>query len=144
MIYLDASVVCSLHMRDANTPMALQLIRTAAEPLAISALVEVEAANAFSLRVFRQEWTHVNMVNAERDLAVDIQNGLLLPVPLPEAAFARAKSLARNLTPAIGVRSGDLLHVAAAIELGASALYTFDQRQRKAAKAAGLKVNPLP
>lgn len=143
MIYLDASFVCSLHMRDTNTPAALQLVQQAHEQLVISSLVDVEAVNAFSLRLFRQEWTHRNMQKAVRDLDADTQNGLLLLMLLPEAAFGRTKALSLTLTPSIGVRSADLLHVAAAIELGATTLFTFDQRQRRAATAAGLKVNPL-
>lgn len=144
MIYLDASFVCSLHMRDANTPAALQLTQKAPEQLVISALVEVEAVNAFAQRVFRKEWTYLNMQKAMHDLETDIRSGLLKLRLLPEAAFGRAKSLTTTLTPTIGVRSADLLHVALAVELGANALYTFDQRQHKAAKAAGLRVNPLP
>jgi predicted nucleic acid-binding protein len=143
MIYLDASFVCSLHMRDIHTPEARQLIASAPERIAISAFGEVETINAFSLRLFRKEWTRFNMVNALHDLAEDIQSGLLSLMPLPDAAFIRAKVLAGTLTPSFGVRTGDLLHVAAAIELGASALYTFDRRQHLTASAAGLKVNPL-
>lgn len=143
MIYLDVSFVCSLHMRDANTAAALWLVQRAHEQLVISALVEVEAVNAFSLRVFRREWTHLNMHKAVRDLDADIENGLLLPMLLPQEAFGRTKTLALTLTPSIGVRSADLLHVAAAMVLGANTLYTFDQRQHKAAKSVGLKVNPL-
>lgn len=143
MIYLDASFVCSLHMRDSNSPVAAQLVQRAREPLVISTLAEVEAVNAFNLRLFRQEWTYVNMRNAVRDLAADMQSGLLLQMLLPDAVFERAKALAQTLTPSIGVRSADVLHLAAAIELGAGTLFTFDQRQQKAAKAAGLAVNPL-
>jgi predicted nucleic acid-binding protein len=65
-------------------------------------------------------------------------------LPLPDSAFARAKALALTLTPTIGVRAVDLLHVAAALELGASSLFTFDQKQHRTAQAAGLAVNPLP
>lgn len=144
MIYLDASFVCSLHMRDANTPAALVSIRTIREQLVISSLVEVEAVNVFGLRVFRKEWTYLNMQKAARDLDADIRSGLLILMELPETAYGRAKTLTMIETPAHGVRCADVLHVAAAIELGANALYTFDPRQHKAAKAAGLKVNPLP
>ncbi|MGH9599742.1 MAG: type II toxin-antitoxin system VapC family toxin [Terracidiphilus sp.] len=144
MIYLDSSVVFSLHYRDGNTPAALALVRTASAPLLISSLCEVESVNAFSLRVFRNEMTTANMSVAVRDLEVDIRSGTLLLRPFPEAAFARARTLAQSLTPAIGVRTADLLHVAAAIELGARSLYTFDRRQHKTAEAAGLIVNPLP
>jgi predicted nucleic acid-binding protein len=64
--------------------------------------------------------------------------------PLPESSFTRAKALAQKITPSIGVRATDLLHIAAALELGAKSLFTFDQRQHEAAQAAGLKLNQLP
>jgi predicted nucleic acid-binding protein len=41
-----------------------------------------------------------------------------------------------------GQRTIDLLHVALALEAGAKTFLSFDQRQRKLAKAAGLKVKP--
>ncbi len=144
MVYLDASILFSLYYRDANTSAALALLKDAVPPLLVSALCELEAINAFSLRVFRKEMSVLNMSNAIRDLEADIESGVLHFQPLPESAFARAKSLAQSLTPAIGIRAADLLHVAAAIELGAKSLYTFDRKQHQTARAAGLKVNPLP
>ena len=36
----------------------------------------------------------------------------------------------------------DLLHVAIALECGAQIFLSFDKRQRRLAKAAGLKVKP--
>jgi hypothetical protein len=143
MIYLDTSVLVSMHIRDANTPAALSLVRDADEALLMSSLAELETVNAFGLRVFRNEMLAVNRDNAVRDLDDDVQSGMLTVLPLPDSAFARAKALARTLTPAIGVRAVDLLHVAAAIELGVSALYTFDRKQHRTAQAAGLAVNPL-
>jgi predicted nucleic acid-binding protein len=83
------------------------------------------------------------MQTAVRDLESDLRAGIVIVKPVPDAAYARAKSLAQALTPSIGLRAADVLHVAAAIELGAGALFTFDQRQHKAATAAGLAVNPL-
>jgi hypothetical protein len=79
-----------------------------------------------------------------RDLESDLGSGFLQGMPLPEAAFIRAKALSRKITPSIGVRAVDLLHIAAALELGAESLYTFDQRQHQAAHAVGLTVNQLP
>jgi predicted nucleic acid-binding protein len=40
----------------------------------------------------------------------------------------------------LGCRSADLFHVAAAAELGADLFLSFDERQMKMAKAAGLTV----
>jgi predicted nucleic acid-binding protein len=144
MIYLDASVVFSLHFRDANTVQALHLVGAATDTLLVSALCEMETINAFGLRVFRSEMSQRNMDNAVRDLESDLRSGFLQWRPIPEGAMARAKALSRKITPSVGVRAADLLHIAAAIELGATYLYTFDQKQQKAAQVAGLAVNQLP
>jgi predicted nucleic acid-binding protein len=144
MIYLDASVVFSLHFRDSNTIEALHLVRNATGPLLISALCEMETVNAFGLRVFRGEMSERNMDIAVKDLESDLRSGLMQWRPIPEAAFARAKALSRKITPSTGIRAADLLHIAGALELGAKTIYTLDQKQHLAAQAAGLTVNQLP
>jgi predicted nucleic acid-binding protein len=144
MIYLDSSVVFSLHFRDCNTGDAIRLVGGASEAVVVSAICEMETVNAFALRVFRKEMSARNMNVAVKDLESDLRSGLLLWKPLPQGAFARAKALPKKITPSIGVRAADLLHVAAALELGAGTFYTFDQKQRQAAQAVGIAVNPLP
>jgi predicted nucleic acid-binding protein len=144
MIYLDASVVFSLHFRDSNTAEALDLVRDATESLLISAFCELETINAFALRRFRHEISELNVSNAVKDLQKDLHSGFFHWKPIPETAFTRARVLSRKITPSIGVRAADLLHIAAALELGAKTFYTFDQRQHQAAQAAGLTVNQLP
>jgi len=133
-----------MHIHDANTPAAITLVRSTNEALLMSSLTEFETVNAFNLRVFRNEMLLINRDNAVRDLDNDVQSGLLALMPLPDSAFVRAKVLARTLTTTIGVRAVDLLHVATALELGASSLFTFDQKQHRTARAAGLVVNLLP
>ncbi len=54
--------------------------------------------------------------------------------------LARAEELAIRHTPATLCRSLDTLHVALALELGATEFYTFDTRQATMARAAGLAV----
>lgn len=143
MIYLDSSVVFSVQGKDVNTPAAVNLLRSARDPLIVSELCEVEFTNALCRREFLKQITHAQAQASMSDLEVNIHRGVYQLVRFPETAFARAKTLVRLLTPSIGVRTADVLHVAAAIELGANALYTFDLRQHKAANAAGLAVNPL-
>jgi predicted nucleic acid-binding protein len=143
MIYLDASVVFSLHFRDSKTLQAVHLVGGATEDLIVSALCEMETVNAFASRVFRNEMSQRNMANAVRDLESDLLSGVLQWRPIPEAAYTRGKALAQKITPSIGVRTADLLHIAAAFELGAKSLYTFDQKQHMAAQAVGLAVNQL-
>ncbi len=144
MIYLASSVVFSVQGKDANTFAAIALLKSAHEPLALTHLCEVEFVNALSLRLFRKEISQRQALSSIADLEQNIRSGVYQLLPIPESAFARAKNLAQTLTPAIGVRAVDLLHVAAALELGASALYTFDQKQHRTAHSAGLEVNHLP
>ena len=61
-----------------------------------------------------------------------------------EKLVREAESLAEQHTPAIGSRSLDILHVAAALVLvlGATEFCTLDTRQGKLAQLAGLKVQP--
>ncbi|MGD0631066.1 MAG: type II toxin-antitoxin system VapC family toxin [Terracidiphilus sp.] len=144
MIYLDASIVFSLYCPDRNSAFALSLIAAAGAPLILSSLCEFETVNAFSLSVFRKEMMEHEALRARQKLDLNIEWGAYLVRPLPESSFTRAKALAQKITPSIGVRATDLLHIAAALELGAKSLFTFDQRQHEAAQAAGLKLNQLP
>jgi predicted nucleic acid-binding protein len=144
VIYLDASIVFSLYRPDQNSASAASLIAAARAPLILSSFCEFEVINAFSLSVFRKEISEQEALGTRRKLEMNIESGAYLVRPLPESAFTRARSLAEKITPSIGVRAADLLHIAAAIELGAKSLYTFDQKQHKSAQAAGLSVNKLP
>jgi len=58
------------------------------------------------------------------------------PPPSKLALFWRAATFS-----ALGTRTLDTLHVACALELKAERFWTFDQRQAKLAKAAGLKTS---
>ena len=57
-------------------------------------------------------------------------------------AFRRADDISEKHAATEGQRTIDLLHVALALECGAKTFLSFDTRQRKLAKAAGLKVKP--
>jgi predicted nucleic acid-binding protein len=71
-----------------------------------------------------------------------ITTGVLAVRPLSAyALWQEAEKLSRAHTPAIGVRTLDLLHVAAARVLKAARFCTFDTRQHALARAAGLKIN---
>jgi predicted nucleic acid-binding protein len=142
LIYLDASFLVSLYCPDANSVVAVGLLQTAEESLLISALSEVETINAFGLRVFRKEITIQQAEISQRNFDRDLRAGVFQLRPLPEAAFARARKLSRQTTPILGTRTADLLHVAAALELGVAGFFSFDLHQRKMAETAGLKLNP--
>jgi predicted nucleic acid-binding protein len=144
MIYLDPSVIFSLYCTDSNTSLATSLIRNAGEPLVLTPFCELETLNAFSLGLFRKELLEGEVWRLRHNFELDLEAGVYKLRPVPPGAFARAKALAQRITPSTGVRAADLLHIAAASELGAKTIYTLDQKQHKAAQASGLIVNQLP
>jgi predicted nucleic acid-binding protein len=60
---------------------------------------------------------------------------------LPGSVWETCTVLARKHGPKLGVGTLDSLHVASALELGAKAFWTIDQRQAKLAVAVGLAVS---
>jgi transcription initiation factor TFIIIB Brf1 subunit/transcription initiation factor TFIIB len=74
----------------------------------------------------------------------DVAAGLWqLPDYDPVEVYSEAESLSRRHTATLGARSLDILHVAAAIVLEASAFVPHDDRQARLAKVAGLRVTTL-
>lgn len=55
--------------------------------------------------------------------------------------FLRSIGFSKAHTSVIRTRSFDILHVAAALELGAEEFWSFDKRQRNLAATVGLRVN---
>ncbi len=144
MIYLDTSLVVSLYCLDANSSTAASLLQSVKDKLVVTTLVELEAVNAFGLREFRKEITKKQAEASLLNFHKAVRTGVFQLLVLPDAAFERALQLSRQLTPQLGTRSADVLHVAAALELGAANFFSFGPQQRKMAEVLGLKLNPLP
>jgi predicted nucleic acid-binding protein len=140
-IYADASFLISLYSLDANSAIAGQTMRASSGERYVTVFGELEVVSALHLRVFRKEISGSQVQSSLSDFERDMRDGILLLRPLPEQVFERAGQLSRQTTARLGTRTADLLHVAAALELAADHLYSFDQQQRKLARAVGLKVN---
>jgi predicted nucleic acid-binding protein len=56
--------------------------------------------------------------------------------------YPEARRLSQHHTIKAGYGAVDILHVAAAKDMGATALLSFDERQKQLAKAEGFKVAP--
>jgi len=77
------------------------------------------------------------------DVESDLEDGILVHAALPWTDSLReAERIGAAHTEILGTRSTDVLHVAAAVVLKASDFLTFNLRQAKLAKTAGLKVWP--
>ena len=142
-IYLDTSFLVSLYSTDANSAAAVQVMHTAGA-LFLTTFAELEVVNALGLRVFRKEVAPAQAQSSLNDFEQDLRAGIFQLKPLPYNVFGRARQLPRQTTPRLGTHTADLLHVAAALELGSDWFYSLDRQQRKLAQAVKLKVNPLP
>ena len=94
--------------------------------------------NALESRIFRGEVTAAQIAAAQKAFRSDIAEGILALQPLPGVAFQKARQLIKQHTARLGTRTLDLLHVAAALVVGAETFLTFDDKQRKLAEACGL------
>ena len=141
-IYFDASFLTSLYAPDANAMAAAQKVGSVvSSSRLVTHLVELEFRNALQLRVFRKETNAAAARAAYADWQTDLNDGLFELCPLPENWIRRSHLIAQQVTARLGIRTLDLIHVAAAVELEADALFSFDERQRRLARELTLKVN---
>ena len=142
-IYADTSVLFSLYVTDANSPRADAWRQANPVPLDFTGFHRVELRNALGLAVFQQRLTPAQSLAAWQEVEQDLASGTLVAKPNLWGRLVReAEPLAEHHTPVIGSRSLDVLHVAAALVLGATEFCTLDARQAKLAQLAGLHVQP--
>lgn len=140
-VYADTSFLMSVYSPDANSSAAIASMQSVGGDCFITVLGELEIANALQLRVFRKELSPAQALSCQKNFETDVRDGVFHLRPLSDQIFERARQLSRETTARLGTRTADLLHVASALELGADWLYTFDQQQRKLARAVHLKLN---
>ena len=145
--YPDTSFLCSSYREQDHTPLADEYREAMAEPLHFTRLLEFEFLQSIELQV----WLHA----ADRtkgyprhqadqmiaDWQADVASGLNLVTPCDMDAVLRlAATYSTQRTAKSGHRTLDVLHIATAVHLGAKEFLTFDIRQKKLARHAGLKV----
>ena len=136
--FADTSFIVSLYVPDANSDLATARMPEIAPPLVLSLLGEVELMNALQLYVFRREIHESDLRAALAVFRADVEAGLLLVKPMSEAMYVEDRRLSMRWSAKLGTRSLDILQVASAIVLQVDTFVTFDVRQKKLAKAAGL------
>jgi predicted nucleic acid-binding protein len=140
-VYADPSFVVSLYSSDANSISAARTMKASSGDRLLTTFGELEIINAMSLRVFRNEISPAQARSSLGAFEIDLRDGVFLVRNLADSILERARQLSSQTTAKLGTRSADLLHVAAAIELGADCIFTFDQHQRKLAQTLRLKLN---
>ena len=141
--YADTGFVVTLYKEEATSASAASLMACQTAGVCLSQLGELEFRNALHLAVFRGELKANDAAPMQSLFQEDVANGIFIITPVPASTlFAKAMELADRHSPSLGTRSLDLLHVAAALLLKADSFLSFDERQRKAAKAEGLNIEP--
>ena len=138
--YADPSALLKLYVHEPQSAaMSAWRARTKGA-LPITPHGRLEIVNSICLAVFRQLIDAEAMRYAIASFNEDLAEGRYLDADvLWRATLRRAAELSRIHTPVLGCRSLDVLHVATALELGLRSLVTFDGRQQRLARAAGLK-----
>ena len=140
-VYADTGFLISLYGGDANSAAATAMVQ--GQPVFIlTPLGEAEFLNAVELRVFRKQWTSSEARLVSERFLQHVGAGVFQVEPFSSEIWKEALNLAGRHTASLGIRTLDLLHVATVKVLKADAFYTFDQRQRKLAKAVHLRVAP--
>ena len=139
-VYADPSFIVSLYSPDASSAAAARTMQAPGDRF-MTTFGELEVVNAMGLRVFRKEVSPTQAQSSLLDFENDLRDGVFQLRELTDPILERAHQLSRQTTAKLGTRTADLLHVAAALELGVDCLYTFDLHQRKLAQTLRLKLN---
>ena len=138
--YIDTSFLVSLYLSDNHSHLADRMIKGVSYFL-LTPLHQSEWLHATSQNVFRGEISDVRCQELRALFDRDAKSGLWRDTPMPEHAFDLCCDLALKYGMKYGMRTLDTLHVACAVELQVERFWTFDERQSKLAKAAGLRIS---
>ncbi len=142
-VYIDTGILVKLYATESNTAEAIALVSSFPAPLPLAHFQELEIRNALRLKRGRGELTEQEMSLALNDFQSDIDAGRYeCPEYDVAAVFQRAEVLSQLYATQTKCRSLDMLHVAAAQEIGSREFASFDERQRVVARAAGFVVLP--
>jgi predicted nucleic acid-binding protein len=141
MRYFDTGVLLKLYLPEPRAAEAVAFVNTSPGKPPVNPLHELEMRSALRQKAGRGELTQTEcdalIAQVESDLATSVHDRVTVSWP---DVFATAEALSAAHGGATLCRSLDTLHVALALELGATEFCTFDLRQSRMATAAGLTV----
>jgi uncharacterized protein len=138
MIYLDTSAAVPLFVPETSSAAVDAWMESCTDSLVSSDWILTEFSSALSLKVRRGELTPRQAAAAWKGFGEFCDTGLRL-LPVSRKAFAEAARLVQDAGN--GLRAGDSLHLAMALEAGAGGFATADATLGKNATAKGLSVN---
>jgi predicted nucleic acid-binding protein len=141
--YFDSSVIVAAYVQEPRSRKARKAL-SAVVSAPFTPLLDLEVRTIFRRMAGSSRLTAFESVSVLSQVDDDVAVGRLWRVPLDlHATAARAESLSAQHAQRLLSRSLDLLHVAAALELGCTHFVTLDARQARLAVASGLKTVDL-
>ena len=141
--YADTSFLLSYFGQDAKTLLAHEYVSGWTEPPRIAWTPFGEFRNAARALVFSGKLDLAGLAAIEARVREDLRGDILTRRTLPAVSHYRtAETISAAHTIRLGVRTLDLLHIAAAQTLEARKFLSFDLRQREFAVRCGLHVLP--
>ncbi|GAA4338730.1 type II toxin-antitoxin system VapC family toxin [Pigmentiphaga soli] len=139
MLYVDTSVLVALCVNEPKSDVVARWYAAAREELASASWCVTEFARALGIK------QRTAQITAEQGLAAwrmfeRLCAGDLHLLPVEPATFHRAAVL--TLDPASGLRAGDALHLAVALDAKARGMATLDEVLARNARL--LRIKPLP
>jgi predicted nucleic acid-binding protein len=137
MIYVDTSVIVPLLTTEPKTEAVTAWFAGLRETPTCSDWLLTEFASAISIKLRTGSLTDVIAKRVRREFELLADGGLKI-VPVSRDAFRQAAKLAQQ--HGHGLRSGDSLHLAISLELGASHMATLDGMLAANAKRNGMEL----
>jgi predicted nucleic acid-binding protein len=135
--FLDSSALAKRYVEEAGSERVQELLDVASG-LGVAVIAPTEVVSALCRRLRENHLTRTQYGQAKRALFEDLSDASV--VGLTEQVVTRAVDLIERWP----LRSSDALHVACAAEWSCELFVTADERQGRAAREYGLKVEDLP
>jgi len=137
MIYVDTSVIVALLTAESRTQDVTAWYAGLSDTPACSDWLLTEFSSALSIKLRTGQISEANAKRVRKEFGVLADGGLRI-VPVSRSAFVRAAEMVKLHDH--GLRSGDSLHLAVALELEASHMATLDRTLAANARRNGMKL----
>jgi hypothetical protein len=139
MIYFDTSLLVKIYVPEKGSEEIISFIEKNNSALHFNQIQEFELTNALSLKLFRKEISKIQHAHIKLKISKDfslnrIQRVILNWIEVMDSAVL----LSQKHTSAVGCRTLDILHVAAATQNNFKYFLTNDPRQMMLAEKAGM------
>lgn len=136
-VYLDTSVAVPLFVPEPASDRITAWFESSPDALVSADWILTEFASCLALKIRRGELAQRQANAAWEHFLTFTQSGLTL-IEVSRATFLHAAKLINHSR--VGLRAGDAVHLAAALDSGATAIATADARLERSAALQGLAV----